>query len=343
MTAGVAGIGNSANVKGVIRAGNPEGPREETSLLAFLSILLAHRRLVAAFALAGILVGGLVASTEADLFMSRAAFVVRGARQTAQLPGGAAGLGLALSAFSEFSQSVSFYADLARSKGILGKIATKQYVTSKAPNVRRPLAQVLGIDEPDQARAAKLAVEHLSKNVSYTISSRTGVVVLAVKEADPVVAQQVTANILAEIERWSKDEGHQQAVREREFIEGLVADARGRLAQSEQAVRRFLELNREYESSPELRLEFNRLTRDVSLRQQVYTSLAETYEQARIEEVRSPTVLNIVETADLPVEPQRKEALRTTLIGLTAGLLVGMVLAVLRQRVGEKIGAENSD
>ena len=337
MTAGVAGIGNSANVKGVIRAGNPEGPREETSLLAFLSIILAHRRLIAAFALAGTLIAGLIASTEADLFVSRAAFVVRGARQTVQLPGGAAGLGLALSAFSEFSQSVSFYADLARSKGILGRIASKQYVSSKSPAVKRSLAQVLGIDEPDQVKAAKLAVEHLAKNVSYTISSRTGVVVLSVKESDPMVAQQVNANILTEIEKWSKDEGHQQAVREREFIEGLVADARARLAQAEQAVRTFLELNRQYESSPELVLEFNRLTRDVNLRQQVYTSIAETYEQARVEEVRSPTVLNIVETADLPVEPQRKEALRTTLIGLTAGLLAGMVLAVLRQRVGEKV------
>ena len=78
------------------------------------------------------------------------------------------------------------------------------------------------------------------------------------------------------------------------------------------------------------------IQRDVLMRQEIYTALAQTLEQARIEEVRAPVVLNVIESADLPVEPQRQEALRTTLIGLCAGILVGMVLAVLRQRVGEK-------
>jgi uncharacterized protein involved in exopolysaccharide biosynthesis len=337
MTAGAAGFGSPATR--VIRAGNSEGPREETSLLAFFSILLVHRRTIAALALAGLVTGGIVASTEADLYASHAAFIVRGARQQVQLPGGAAALGVTLGAFAEFSQSVSFYADLARTKGILGKVARKEYSSAESPTVKRPLAKVLGIDEPNPDKAAALAAQRLAKNVSYTISSRTGVVGLVVKEGDPLVAQQVNANILLEIDRWSRDEGHRQAVREREFIEQLVADARSRLAQAEQTAKTFLELNRQYESSPELVLEYARLTRDVTLRQQVYNSLSETYEQARVEEVRNPTLLNIVEPADLPVDPQRRQALRTTLTGITVGLLIGMVIAVLRQRVAEKSAA----
>jgi uncharacterized protein involved in exopolysaccharide biosynthesis len=336
MTGGAAGFGSPASATRVIRAGNAEGPREETSLLAFFSILLVHRSTIAALALAGLVTGGIVASTEADLYVSHAAFIVRGARQQVQLPGGAAALGVTLGAFAEFSQSVSFYADLARTKGILGKVARKEYSTSESPGVKRPLAKILGIDEPNPDKAATLAAQRIAKNVSYTISSRTGVVGLVVKETDPLVAQQVNANILLEIDRWSREEGHRQAVREREFIEQLVADARSRLAQAEQTAKTFLELNRQYESSPELVLEYARLNRDVMLRQQVYNSLTETYEQARIEEVRNPTLLNIVEPADLPVDPQRRQALRTTLMGLTVGLLAGMVIAVLRQRVAEK-------
>ena len=336
MTAGTAGIDSAANVRRVIHAGNPEGPREETSLLAFLSILLVHRRLIAGFALAGTLAGGVIASAEADLFASQSAFVVRGARQQVQLPGGAAALGVSLAAFAEFSQSVSFYADLARTRGVLGAVARKEYVSSSAPGVKQSLASIFGIDEPDSGKAATMAARRLATNVTYSISSRTGVVNLAVKENDPLVAQQVNANILVEIDKWSKEEVHRQAVREREFIEQLVADSRARLAQAEQAVKSFLEFNRQYESSPELRLEYARLTRDVTLRQQVYNSLAETYEQARVEEVRNPTVINIVEPADMPVEPQRKEALRTTFMGLAVGILIGMVLAVLRQRINEK-------
>jgi uncharacterized protein involved in exopolysaccharide biosynthesis len=337
MTAGVTGFGNAANARGAIKAGNADGPREETSLLAFFSILLANRRLIAGFALLGTVVAGIIASAEADQFVSRAAFMVRGARPTVQLPGGAGALGVSLVAYAEFSQSVSFYGELLRSKGVLGAVASKEYVTSKNPNQKQTLAKALGIRESNPEIAKQLAVQQLSTDVSYSISSRTGLVGVAVKEADPLIAQQVNANILVEIDKWSRNEGHTQAVSERQFIEQLVADARSRLAQSEQAVRSFLELNRSYESSPELKLEFARLQRDVNLRQEVYTSLTQTYEQARIEEVRSPNVINIVETADFPVDPQRKEALRTTLIGLATGLLIGMVLAFLRQRVEEKI------
>ena len=43
-----------------------------------------------------------------------------------------------------------------------------------------------------------------------------------------------------------------------------------------------------------------------------------------------------LESRRLAAEVQRKEALRTTLMGLAAGLLAGMIVAVLRQRVDEK-------
>ena len=57
-----------------------EGPREETSLLSFLSIVLKHRRVVVTCALAGSAVFGLMAAARADDYVSRASFVVRGAR-----------------------------------------------------------------------------------------------------------------------------------------------------------------------------------------------------------------------------------------------------------------------
>ena len=99
---------------------------------------------------------------------------------------------------------------------------------------------------------------------------------------------------------------------------------------------RRLAVNREFISAPQLDMEHDRLMREVQMRQQIYTSLAQTLEQARIEEVRAPVLINIVETADLPVEPMNREALRTTLLGLVGGLLVGIVIALIQQRALEK-------
>ncbi len=337
MTAGTAGIGHPAKP---VSAGYAEGPREETSLLAFLSILLVNRRLIAACTLGGTLIFGAIAATTADLYVSQASFVVKGTRSPVQIPGGAAALGVTLSAYMEFSQSVAFYADLSRAMNILRIIAAKDYVTEDSNGKRVPLPEAMGIRAKSRAAAIEEASDMLARDVSYNIGTRTGVVKLSVQSRDPLVAQQIAANILIELDKWSNEQGHKQAILERRFMEQLVGDARAKLAQAEQAEKSFLEFNRLGGTSPELRIEYSRLTRDVQMRQEIYTSLAQTLEQARIEEVRAPTVINVIENADLPVEPQRREALRMTFTGLAAGLLVGMMLAILRQRVNEKLSTE---
>jgi uncharacterized protein involved in exopolysaccharide biosynthesis len=231
---------------------------------------------------------------------------------------------------------VSFYADLGRSGVILRKVALKGYFTTESRGVKRPLADILGIRDRTPELAANRAAAAISNDVTYTISSRTGVVRMSVEADDPLVAQQLVANIVSELDAWSKTRGHEQAVMERRFIEQQLAEAKANLDQAEQAERNFLEMNRDYASSPQLSMEDARLLREVIMRQEIYTSLGQSLEQAKIEELRSPTILNVIETADLPVEPQRREALRTTLIGLAVGLLVGIVLAMLSQRVEEK-------
>lgn len=336
MTAGVAGLGTSLKAGRLVRAGQPDGPREETSLLAFLSILLAQRRLIALCGLAGILVFGVVAAAEVDRYVSGASFVVKNARSPVQLPGGAAALGISLAAFAEFSQSVAFYADLARSGVILQKVAAKNYITVDSKGVSRPLPQILGIKARDPKVAAELAADEIADDVTYSISSRTGVVRIAVEADDPLLAQQIATNILAELDAWSKTRGHEQAVLERRFIEQQAAEAKASLYQAEQAESNFLSVNRDFYSSPQLRLEHDRLARDVTTQQDVYTALIQSLEQAKIEEVRSPTILSVIEPADAPIEPQRREALRKTLIGLAVGVLAGIVLAMLGQRVEEK-------
>src|SRR6185503_20831481 len=83
MTAGSVGITNP------IKAGHVEGPREETSLVAFLSILLANRKLIAICTLIGTLIFGAIAATTADLYVSHASFIVKNTRTPVQIPGGA--------------------------------------------------------------------------------------------------------------------------------------------------------------------------------------------------------------------------------------------------------------
>ena len=316
----------------VVKAGRRDGPREETSLLAFLSILLLHRRVIVTCGLAGTALFGAIAATSAERYISRSSFVVRGNRAPVEVPGGNAAL-RAFAQSSEFSQSVNFYSDLVKAKSITYPVAGKTYTTSDGQ--KKTLAQIYEIDETDPRKSAAMAGERLIGDVGSNIYSRSGVVGMTVKSTDPAVAQQLAVNILAELNAYGGIRRQQQAVEERQFIERLLRDARARLDQAEENLAAFQRTNREYEQSPSRRLAYDRLSRNVFMQQQVYTAMQQGYVLGRIEEVRDPTALNIVEPPDLPAEPEREAALSKTLLGLVGGLLVGIVVAFLRQRAAE--------
>ena len=310
--------------------------REQTSLLVFLSILLRNRRVIAVSGLIGLVAFGAFAMSEANLYIASGAFAARPSRTAAQVPGLATQIGLSLGVV-DVAQSTLFYGELARSNSVLIPVAQKTYTVTNSKGTRSgPLADFVGIKAKSPAAAAILTAKEQADNVQVLTSGRSGVVTLLVTEEDPQIAQQVAVNILKELDAYSSATRKEQAVAERKFVEGLVAEARRKLDDAESRLADFRQRNREYGSAPQLRIEDDQLVRDADLAQQEYAGLEASYQQARIEEVRNLSAIRIVDYPDIPIEPQRREAARKTLIGFVAGLLAGIVLAFLRQRLEEK-------
>ena len=67
------------------------------------------------------------------------------------------------------------------------------------------------------------------------------------------------------------------------------------------------------------------------MRQEVVTSLTQSYEQARIEEVRNTPVITVLEPPELPVIPDQRGLLRSAILGLLLGGLVGVLAALGRE------------
>ena len=94
-----------------------------------------------------------------------------------------------------------------------------------------------------------------------------------------------------------------QAASERRFVEERLGQAKDELLDAEDRLLTFLNQNREFQNSSQLSFEHDRLLREVRLRQDVVTSLTESHEQARIEEVRNTPVITIVQAPELPALP----------------------------------------
>ena len=198
-----------------------------------------------------------------------------------------------------------------------------------------PLAFFFGIRDRNPELAASLALDELNKRISVTPTPRTGIITVHVRAEQPRLAQQILQNILTELDAYNLSTRRKRAAAERQFIERRLAEASTALVQAESQFSTFLQTNRDVSASPALRMDSDRLQRAVRMRQQIYTAMAQSYEQAKIEEIRDlPTVL-VIDPPEAGLRPERPIGIPNTLLGLIAGLFVGIVFAFIRERAEE--------
>ena len=312
-----------------------DGPREETSLLGFINVLLRHRRLIAVCALTGAVILGVSAFNSTRMFLAFATFTVRGSRAPTQMSGIAAQLGLPIGSRDE-NQSPVFYGDLVTSRAILKPVSRMMYtISTPEGRIQGSLASFFGIDERNPGLAASQTLDELHSRVSVTSAGRTGVISVRARAERPQLAQQILQNMLSELDAYNLALHRNRAAAERDFVEGRLTDARATLTLAENQLSTFLQVNRVYNSSPALRMENDRLERAVRMRQQLYTAVAQSFEGAKIEEVRDLPTISVIDQPEARIAPERSEAIRKTLLGLIVGLLVGIVLAFVRERAAE--------
>jgi uncharacterized protein involved in exopolysaccharide biosynthesis len=142
-------------------------------------------------------------------------------------------------------------------------------------------------------------------------------------------------NILTQVNSYNVARQQAQATLERTFIEKRLVETRATLTRAEDQLRTFRDFNRDAGRSPSLRLEGNRLDREVTMRQSLYTSLSQAYEQSRIEEVRDTPAISVIEHPTLPTSADTSYGLRNTLLGAIGGMFLGIILAFVRERFSE--------
>jgi uncharacterized protein involved in exopolysaccharide biosynthesis len=149
--------------------------------------------------------------------------------------------------------------------------------------------------------------------------------------------------LVSGVGRFNVERRKSQAAAERQFVDGLAAEAERDLRTAEDGLQSFLQRNREMGGSPQLVFERDRLQREVALRQQVYTSLLQNREEARIREVRDTPVITVLEDPRLPVVAEPRKTVLKALLGGFGGVLLGMLITFLGQGLAGARTAPNKE
>jgi uncharacterized protein involved in exopolysaccharide biosynthesis len=151
-----------------------------------------------------------------------------------------------------------------------------------------------------------------------------GTVDVSVTTPWPSVSQTLADRLLQGVNEFNLQTRKSQAGAERQFVDAQAADAEHELRDAEDQLQAFLQSNRAIGDSPQLTFERERLQRNVTLRQSIYTSLLQDREDARIREVRDTPVITVLDAPQLPL----KSLGRKTLVKALAGALLGGTAAV---------------
>ena len=319
------------------RAYDGRDAREETSLVGFVNILLKYRRMIAVFLLAFGSYGTVKFLEARPKYTTRVGINVNAGQNRPVVTGLASQLNVATGGGGS-AQAVALFSELLRSPPLLRRAAKGPYsaITAKG-TVTGPLARFYGFEGRPELYQGEMT-EILTDNIRISGSPRTGNMWIFVDAPYPELSQQIADNLVRQLDDYSRKRRHAQAAAEREFVQERLAEARAELRAAEEQIVQFHLNNRDL-SSPTLNMNNARLQRDVVMKQQLYTSLLQSYDRARIEEARNLPAVTMLESPERPPKAERSSAASMPLLGAITGLLIAIVLAFIRERMAETAAA----
>ena len=305
---------------------------DTASLYDIMLVLLRARRFVLLSAVVPAVVATLVTLLSPRQWSSESAFIPQSRRNATDISGFAAQFGVALPG-QDATQSPAFYSQLITGRELLGTLVDSSFVIA---GDTLWLSDVFRIRERDSQVRRELTVKALKKQVVAVTVPKSGMVRLTATAPSPDLALQINRRMLSLVNQFNLEKRQSQAASERRFVERRLADARTETRASEDRLQEFLRRNRDFRNSPELTFQQERLSREAALRQQVYSQLAQSYEQSRIEEVRDTPLITIVESPELPGLPNSRGTLAKLLLAGLAGFGLGAFVALARNNGGKR-------
>lgn len=321
-----------------------EARESDVSFPWIVLVLLRSRRVILLFAGIGLVLSVAVAMLRPIYYTSTFSFVPQSGQDQGRsgLASIAGQFGIALGSLGGQSQPPQLYADLLRTREILGQIARDSVALTGRGRV--PVAAFFGIEEVGPVALESTMRMLREKVIATSVAARTtGMVTVTVRTRSPEASQQIAQAALDGLNQFNLATRKSQAGEERRFTEARLQAAKASLQVAENAVQSLLQGNRQMSGFSEASFRRERLQREVTLQQQIVTGLAQQYEDARIREVRDTPVITVIEKPALPVIPDPRGRGLTMVMGLIGSLVIAVVLVLVRAGWARQREQDHSD
>ena len=141
-------------------------------------------------------------------------------------------------------------------------------------------------------------------------------------------------NFIAEyIKNYVSEEMFAKSTEHRQFIENRMVSSKGELSDSEVALTEFRKKHPMALDTPDLQLDRGRLMRNVEVNQQVYITLRQQHELAKIEELKEAPVINILDKGEAAVEKTKPRRSFIVFISLLCSIFISVAIVLFKNKI----------
>jgi tyrosine-protein kinase Etk/Wzc len=301
------------------------------TLMDIAAAVVERRRTIGLLGIAFALVAALVLALLRPTYTAVASVMPQSGSSTSKLSSLAAQFGISAQNASS-AGSPEFYAYLLKSDAVLRQVilspaTADTTIKEGGPDIMAGLAGTRGTEADREWRALR----KLRNNLLITPDDASGMVHIQFSDPSRALVQPVLLRMLQVLDNIVIGLRLSQSAAEGQFVQQRLAEAAQQLHLAEDQMERFLASNRDYEMNPQLQFQHDRLERELMIQQGVYLTLAQGYQQAKIDAVHDTPLLSVAEPPLPPIRADPKPYIVALLAGLFAGLAAGVVYSLARE------------
>ncbi|WP_028567054.1 Wzz/FepE/Etk N-terminal domain-containing protein [Salisaeta longa] len=339
----------------------PAYAEEEVSLLDLLLVLARHKTLIVRTVMVFAVLGVTYALLAPEEFTSSTKVVRETGEDAPSLPGGLSALGssfgislgglsggLSAEAYPEILASREVRLDVARDTfyfpdierrmtfvdyidrppGVVGALlkytlklpwTLKEAVTPANPPLPAGRDSTGTLIYPTEAESE--AIKAMGEMIASSVNAESGLMTISVTAGGPVLSARMAQDVLDALRKRVRALRTQKVRENLQFIQQRFAEAQQELKAAENRLAEFLARNQRI-NSPQLEFQRDRLQRQVTFKEQLYSNLQAQLTQTRLDLQKQQPVITVVEEPSPPLE---RSAPKRTLIVLLSIILGGFV------------------
>ena len=234
------------------------------------------------------------------------------------------------SGFNADLSSPSLFPELIRSRVFTNRMLEKSFYSEKTGK-KLPLLDMLIDNNLEDGIEMDILNQYAYSSFQSMIkfNNEGSFSILKVIAPEPKLARDINFEVINELQKLNRYYKNQNVGEKISFVNDRINALKIDLKNSEENLKVFLEQNRQL-VSPALKLELERLTGDVEIQREVFLTLKQQLELAKIESIQKSSIVQILDKPEIPLGSSNIKLKSSLLVSIIIGLGLGTFIAFFR-------------